>query len=434
MYQDRGRFGGYLGTVFGTRNITCNRKRLEVENGVKYLIFEATFAPPVIRCPKCGKRLVKNGTKTRTFTLGRTNTFVVKLELVIQRRKCNNKDCKYDQLDHIPFADEGKSYTHGLETCVCAMLLCSTIQDTADYFGLSWNTVKTIHTKFLKRHFKSPEIKGVTRIGIDEFAIQKGHKYMTIVVDLDTRRIIYVGETKAAEALTKFWKRVKRLKVDIQYVSMDLSQAYIKAVRENCPNAVIVFDHFHVIQLATDAADDVRKRLVRETKGSDEKSAIKGLKYLILRNKEELIKNDPNKYATLEEALKANEDLNKAYYIKEELRDALRQRHLCGLDTPEKRAAAEVVLQNAVKNLNAVIEKCLKSNVEELTKLGETLEKHKAGILAMVTSNVSNGIVEGINNKIKVLKRTAYGFRDKEYFTLRLHALHLSKEKKYIAV
>ena len=137
----------------------------------------------------------------------------------------------------------------------------NTIKDVAQHLHVGWNMVKEIHKKYLKSSYSHPDIKHVWRIGIDEFAIRKGHVYKTIVVDLDTGRIIHVGAGKGKEALEGFWKRVGRNKVKIEIVTSDLSAAFIASVMENAPDAVHVYDKFHVAKLVNEAVDAVRRNV-----------------------------------------------------------------------------------------------------------------------------------------------------------------------------
>lgn len=118
------------------------------------------------------------------------------------------------------------------------------------------DTVKDIHSRHLEYHYAPPSLDGVDCIGIDEFAVREGHIYKTIVVDLRSGRILHVGEGKGADALKGFWKRIKR---KIKYVAKDLSAAFISSVYEHCPNAVHVFDHFHVVKLMNEKLDDIRR-------------------------------------------------------------------------------------------------------------------------------------------------------------------------------
>jgi len=259
----------------------------------------------------------------------------------------------------------------------------------------------------LKRHYAPPSLGGVESIGIDEFAVRKGHKYKTIVVDLKTGRILYVGGGRSEESLKKFWRRVKKKNVNIKYVATDMSDAFINSVRNNAPKAVHIFDHFHVIKLMNEKLDDIRREVVNKEQDEERKKLIKGTRYILLANEENIRQNDKGAHK-LDKALALNTPLTQAYYLKEDLREIYRQ--------PDKAKAED--------KLNEWIAMARGSGQKQLINMADTLECHKNGILAYYTCSISTGKVEGINNKIKVMKRNAYGFRDDSYFTLRLFALH----------
>ena len=126
---------------------------------------------------------------------------------------------------------------------------------------MSWDTVKEIHSSYLERHYSHPSLDKVDNIGIDEFAVKKGYVYKTIVVDLESGKIIYVGHGKGTKALKKFWQKVKRKNIKIKHVATDLSVAFIASVMENCPDAVHVFHHFHVVKLMNERLDDIRRKV-----------------------------------------------------------------------------------------------------------------------------------------------------------------------------
>lgn len=257
------------------------------------------------------------------------------------------------------------------------------------------------------RHYAPPSLDGVESIGIDEFAVRKGHKYKTIVVDLKSGRILYVGDGRSGESLKKFWNRVRRKNVKIKYVATDMSDAFINSVRNNAPKAVHIFDHFHVIKLMNEKLDDIRREVVNNEKDEKRKRLIKGTRYVLLAN-EENIRDNERGARKLDKALALNTPLTQAYYLKEDLREIYCQ--------PNK--------DKAQAKLDEWIAMARGSGQEQLLKMADTLEKNKDGILAYYTCAISTGKVEGINNKIKVMKRNAYGFRDGKYFTLRLFALH----------
>ena len=158
----------------------------------------------------------------------------------------------------------------------------NTIKDVSRHLRVGWNMVKDIHKKYLKSRYSRPDIRNVRRIGIDEFATNKGHVYKTIVVDLDTGRIIHVGEGKGKAALEEFWKRVRRNKAKIEIVTSDLSAAFIASVMENAPDAVHVYDKFHVVKLVNEAVDTVRRYVYAQETDLEKRKIIKGSRWLLL--------------------------------------------------------------------------------------------------------------------------------------------------------
>lgn len=358
-------------------------------------------------CPKCGGRhLVKNGYRMRDFIglpIGGKKTII---RMKVQRYKCNNGSCSYDQQEKIPFAKGSRSYTHRFAKYVVDLLKAMTLKDVANLLNITWDTVKDIHQDFLTRHYSSPSLKDVDSIGIDEFAVRKGHIYKTIVVDLKSGRIIYVGEGRGANALDNFWKRIKKKRVHIKYVATDLSPAFISSVHENCPDVIHVFDHFHVVKLMNDKLDNIRRIQYSMEKDINKRNVLKGTRYLLLKNGADIL--DEKFRTRLDNALDLNKPLFQAYYLKEKLKEIWNQ----------------INKQEAYSVLEDWIKQAKESKIPQLIKMANTLSAYRTGILAWYDCKISTGMVEGINNKIKVMKRTAYGFRDEKFFKLRLFALH----------
>ena len=393
----------FLYHAWGLYSLECTRE--EYKGNTIILHVQAKNRQTI--CPFCGNHsLVKNGYRTRDFLGLPIGGKKVIIRLKVQRYKCKHDDCNYDQQESIPFAKGSRTYTHRFAKYVVDLLRSMTLKDAAARLDVSWDTIKEIHSIYLKRHYSPPSLDGVECIGIDEFAVKKGHVYKTIVVDLATGRILYVGNGKGADALAAFWKKVKRKGVQIKYVATDLSAAFIASVLENCPNAVHVFDHFHVMKLMNDKLDDIRRMQYSMEADINKRKVLKGTRYLLLSNGTDIY---DDKYKTrLDNALAMNEPLSKAYYLKEQLREIWSQ---------ASKTDAEAVLDDW-------IDQARNSKIVQLQKMAMTMLAYKRGILAWYDCHISTGKVEGINNKIKVMKRNAYGFRDEEYFKLRLYALH----------
>ena len=184
----------FLYHAWGLYSLECVKEEYK---GNTIILHVQTKKPKRV-CPKCGKRhLVKNGYRIRDFIglpIGKRKVIV---RMKIQRYKCKEEGCDYDQQESIPFVTGSRSYTHRFASYVIDLLRGMTLKDTANLLSISWDTVKEIHSTYLRRHYGRSSLEGVECIGIDEFAVRKGHVYKTIVVDLRSGRILYVGEGRS---------------------------------------------------------------------------------------------------------------------------------------------------------------------------------------------------------------------------------------------
>ena len=361
-------------------------------------------------CPNCKhKGVILKGKVERiiqTLPIGSRKTFI---KTTVQRVEC--RKCKKIRQADIEFADSRASYTKSLARYAVNLCQHMTIKDVSKHLGLGWDLVKGILKKDLNKQYKAPNLNGLKQIAIDEIHLGKG-KYLTIVMDLSTGVVVFVGDGKDSNALAPFWKKIKRKRsVKIKAVAIDMSTAYIKAVTENIPNAKIVFDHFHVIKLFNEKLSNFRRSLFNTTLCSAKRSVMKGSRWLLL-TAEEKLNEKPSYRKRLENALELNKPLATVYYMKEDLR------HLW--DWPDK--------ETATWHMESWIEMAKASGIMMLKKFAQTLTSHKDGILSYFDYRISTGPLEGTNNKIKTMKRQAYGYRDIDFFKLRIKALH---EKKY---
>jgi len=274
---------------------------------------------------------------------------------------------------------------------------------------MSWDTVKEIHVWALKKKFKKRKIKHLKHLGIDEIAVKKGHNYLTVVVDLDTGEVVWVAEDRKASSLEGFFKKLKQVHAPIEAIAIDMWPSYIKAVLNYYPYNVLVFDRYHIISECNKMIDELRRKEA-QTVEKTEKTVFTGVRYLLLKGQEK-IENDYKAKYRLNRLLEINQPLNTAYILKEELRELWS----C---TSQKEAE---------QYLNDWLKKAWASGVTLIKKFANMVASHKVGILNYFNYPVTTGLVEGINNKIKVLKRKAYGYRDLEYFKMRIYFLHESR-------
>jgi transposase len=377
------------------------------------VIFTIAQAPEDCRCSACGSReVISRGHVERRFRslpIGDRPTAVI---LPIPRVEC--RACGAVRQVEVPFADPRRSYTRSFERYALELSRRMTIRDVAHHLGVGWDLIKDIQKRDLSRRYAKPKLKHLRALAIDEIAVARGHRYLTVVMDLESGAVVFVGDGKGADALKPFWRRLRPSGAKIEAVAMDMSGAYQAAVRAHLPRAVIVFDHFHVVQLFNDELSELRRALYREATDVQHKAVLEGTRWLLLKNPEDLDEEKDEK-RRLQEALKLNEPLATAYYLKDDLRRFWQQ--------PGKHFATTF--------LDGWIRRAEASGIKVLQQMARTLAAHRSGLLAYYDVMISSGPMEGTNNKIKTMKRRAYGFRDREFFKLKILAIH---ETRYESV
>lgn len=388
--------------AFGIKGIHYESTRYEGDA----IVIGARLTDQHIKCPECGHRKASfKGSKRRKILLspmGRKRCF---LDLFFHRLKC----CECGNLWWpAPAFLEGKHrYARSFALTVLDLLCFGTISSVAHYLGVGWDLIKEIHKSKLSRTYKAIPLQEIRYIGIDEFSIKKGHEYMTIFTDLETGRIIHAVEGRAKKDIQPFLERLGKRAKNLKAIAMDMSGSYYSAVQEALPRVDIVFDHYHVAALVNQAIDELRREQQREL---DElgKKTLKGSRFLLLKNYDNL---SVDRKERLHNLLSANEPLFTAHCMKEQLRLFWEQ-----ADSGKARHFLETWCKDARE-----------SGIKVLARVGKTLSGYRTGLLNFFKHPISNAKTEGLNNKIKTLKRQAYGFRDMEYFILRLYHLHTQR-------
>lgn len=373
------------------------------------VIFRMGHRKTDLRCSNCRSRaVICKGTVERVFSCVPIGSKPVNIVLTVQRVLCMT--CHILRQVKIGFADPRRSYTRQFERYALDLCRHMTIKDVAQHLKVSWDVIKDIQKRNLARRFSRPKLKRLRQIAIDEITVGKGHRYLTIVLDLRTGAVVFVGDGKGAEALEPFWRRLRGSGAKVEAVAIDMSPAYIRAVSDNVPKAAIVFDHFHIIKLFNEKLSELRRSLYRKAIEDGDKNVIKGIRWLLLKNPDNLDDSrcEPQR---LEEALKLNKSLSAAYYMKEDLRQLWSQHNK----------------QKAGNFLVDWLFRALTSGIDMLRDFAYTLITHMEGILAYYDYPISTGPLEGTNNKIKTMTRQAYGFRDQEFFKLKIMAIHLTR-------
>lgn len=322
----------------------------------------------------------------KSLPWGRTR---VEIEYRLRRVQCRR--CGI-HVEKVPWAEAGRRFTRDYEEMVAYLAQITDKTTVTKLMGLSWRAVGTIVAGVVTRRMDPKRLKGLRCIGIDEFSYRKRHHYITVVVDHEARRVIWAAEGRGASTLDAFFDELGREGIDrLEAITMDMAGGYLKSIDERGLRDKVVFDRFHVQRLASDAVDEVRRQMWRQHKGTEEGDAIKGTRFSLLKSKWNLSTWEKMKISDVQ---KTNQPLYRAYLLKEMLAKIL--------STPWPKHAA--------RQLNRWLWWASHSRLEPFKKLARTIRRHKEGILAYIQVRLTNGIVEGINTRLRMIARRAYGF------------------------
>lgn len=375
-------------------NVNCE------ENEV---IFSARMKRSSCKCSCCGCNKVHiKASKERTFRGCNLSFKKTYLKITVYKLRCYR--CKKARWVKPSFAMGKLPLTKSFVRYIVQLTGMSTLLHIARLYGLQWKTVKNIDKANLLKRKKQFSFKKLRYISIDEIAIRKGHHYMTIITDVFTGQIIYAVEGRKEPVLAGFLKSLSKKAKRLKGVAMDMSAGYAASVSKYLPHVAIVFDRFHVTKVINGALDEIRKE---QWKNCQEQglNVAKGQRFLLLRNFQDL---ELSEKSIVEKLLEINRPLAIAHTLKEQFRAFWEQK-------------------NYQEGVSFLIMWCLEaklSGIAPLIRAAQTFLKHGKGLLNYFLHKIDNGKAEGINNKIKVLKRQAYGFRDTQYFILKLYNLH----------
>lgn len=379
--------------------------RHEQRGGRRWLIVELQPQEEAVRvCSGCGDRAaaIHDRSVRRIRDLP---VFEDPVELRVPRLRLACMNCG-PRLEHLGWLDPHARVTRRLAESVARLCAVTSILQAARWFGLDWKTVKRIDFRHLERTLGPIDLAGVTVIAMDEFAIQKGHRYATVVVEPERKRVLWVGRGRSRAEVRPFFELLGPQGCQaLRAVAMDMNTAYDLEVKQHCPNAEVVYDLFHVVAKYGREVID-RVRVDEANRLQDDKPArrvVKTSRWLLLRNRE----NVPAEQAVkLDELLAANKALLMVYLLKDDLKQLWHYRSEAW----------------ARKCWASWKRRALRSGLEPLKVFVRRLEPYLPGILSHCRWPLGTNLVEGINNKIKVIKRVAYGYRDDAYFFLKIRA------------
>jgi transposase len=324
------------------------------------------------------------------------------LELEVRRVQC--RTCGAVKRERLDFLADNPRYTKRFAYYVGRRCRQASIRDVAEELKLDWDTVKTLEKQYMQAQLARAGQPGPQVIGIDEIAIRKGHSYRIVVSDLVRKRPIWFGGTdRSTPSMAQFYawlghRKSRRIRLAV----MDMWPPFRTATMAAAPQAAILFDKFHVIRHLGDALDTVRRAEYARVSGKNRRF-IKGQRYTLLSRRANLSLEGKRALALL---LAANQRLNTAYLLKEAFAQLWDYKH-------------EGWARRFFDNWRASLKW---QRLKPYERFAATIERHWDGIAAYCKpeNKVSLGFVEGLNNKIRVLQRRAYGLRDDEYLRLKV--------------
>lgn len=324
----------------------------------------------------------------------------------MRRVKCRTCGSKKERLS---FLSAKTNFTLRFATLIGGLCRAMTIQDVARRMNLDWHTVKDLDKIYMREQLRLAGPPKPSVIGVDEISIKKGHSYRIVVSDLEARRAIWFGGAGRTEAdMDLFYAFLgKRNSQKIKLAVMDMWPPFRTSTERNAPKAVVLFDKFHIVKHLADALDDIRRSEYKRLTDDDRKF-IKGQRYVLLSRRENL-SDDGRK--NLEQLLQANARLNIAYLLREQFEQ------LWDYASADDMRA---FFDNWRKQL-------VGADLIPYEKFSKLVDKHWNGIAAhsLPTHTIPLGFVEGLNNKIRVIQRRAYGLRDEEYLALKILTMGL---------
>jgi len=346
----------------------------------------------LLRCGVCRQRCrkVHSVRKVREWRDLSMRKLPLKLRYRPRRVRCPRCGIR---VEDFPWAEPWARVTTTLSNAVAVLARELSWQGTGRQYGLNWKSVATIVKRAVQyglRHRKRPPVHV---IGIDEVSRRKGQVYLTVVYDLERRVLLWVGDDRTEEAVRPFFTKEMGLRRcrTLRVVCMDMWAAYAKLVGEHAPNAQILFDRFHIVKHLNEAVDAARRELWRQLTAK-ERTTFKGTRWLLLKNPWNLKDNQKERLSTL---VRWNAPLVRAWYLKEAFQ----------LFWTYKQP------WRAQQHLSKWIHSAMRSKLEPFKKFAQMLRSHLDGILPWTKIRISNGAVEGMNNKIKSISHRSFGFR-----------------------
>lgn len=348
------------------------------------------------RCGGCGQKVRRTKGRTRRRLWRDLKIRHLPLVIAYTPRRVVCPACGV-RVEQIPWADRWSRVTKSLSRAVAELARRTDLSTVSWHYGLNWKTVGSILHRVVAWGLAKRQRRPLHILGIDEVSRKKGHKYLTVVYDLERGQVAWIGKDRTRETVNQFfdWLGKRRTRI-IEAVTMDMWAPYLEVVRQRAPQAEVCFDRFHVVRHLNAAVDEVRRSLVRKLKGPSQ-ALVKGTRFVLLKNPWNLT---PKQKRSLRALVRTNSPLSRAWYLKEDFH----------------RFWDYVSEGWAKRHLDQWLWWASHSRLAPFKDFARMIRKHQAGILAWTKRRITNGALEGVNNKIKLVSHRSYGFRNDERY------------------
>jgi transposase len=366
------------------------------ETGNVLVVEIEAIARRLPRCGHCGRLVhrTKGHLRRREWRDLKVRHLLLVLAYTPRRVVC--PDCGV-RVEQVPWADRWSRVTKALARAVAELARHADLTTVAKHFAINWKTVASVIRRVVEWGLAKRRRKRLRVIGLDEVSRKKGHRYLTLVYDLERGELVWAGKDRSKETASRFFDTLgRRRSRSLEAVSMDMWAPYVEVVHERAPQAQVCFDRFHVVQHLNRALDEVRRSMVRRLAGR-EKALIKGTRFVLLKNPWNLT---PKQKQSLSALVRSNHPLSRAWYLKEDF-----QRFWDYLSDGW-----------AEKHLRHWIWWASHSRLEPFQQFARLVRSHLDGILAWTTLRIGNGALEGMNNKVKLVSHRSYGFRNDDRY------------------
>lgn len=350
------------------------------------------------QCKKCGRRckIIESSTHdSRQWEDLRLGAYIVMLEYRPREIRCPTHGRGQEV---IPWANPKSRVTFRHEHQMLRLSQQMTQANVAELFGVAPSTVSGRLHRAIRRYREGHKIENLRYIGIDEVSYCKGHKYLTVVYDLERSHVVWIGTGKSRKTIDHFFGEVlEEWQLDeIEGACCDMSNTFIGAIEDWCPNATLVLDRFHVAKALNEAMDEVRKEQWREASKEDRK-ALKGLRWILFKHGSNRTESEKQ---VLNDLHKFNRRIHRASVLKDEFNQFWEY---------SDEESAEAFLKSWTRST-------LLSRLEPMRKFVRTLREHQHRIITFVKCPITNAVAEGLNRIIRQIRNRASGFRNVECF------------------